>query len=60
MTTRTENGEIPGSAGLLTRPEKDRYRERFGVLVVCTDAAMQEAVYLEMRDRGWRCKVVTV
>lgn len=59
MTTRP-NDEVPGSAGVLTPPEKDRYRERFGVIVECDDAAEQEAVYVELRDRGWKCKVVTV
>ncbi|WP_410648172.1 hypothetical protein [Amycolatopsis sp. cmx-4-54] len=60
MTPKTTSDQIPGSVGLLTPPEKDRYREKFAVLVECADAAAQEAVYVELRERGWRCKVVTV
>ncbi|MFE5570526.1 hypothetical protein ACFQ68_36420 [Amycolatopsis japonica] len=43
MTPRTNSDQIPGSVGLLTPPEKDRYRERFAVLVECADATTQAA-----------------
>lgn len=51
---------VPGSADVLTKPEHDKYRARYGVIVVCHDPEHQEAVYNDLRERGLRCRVVTV
>lgn len=34
------------------------YREQYGVIVVCEDAAEQERVYEDLTQRGMNCKVV--
>lgn len=36
------------------------YQEQFGVTVICKDAAEQERVYDELRQRGYECRVVVV
>lgn len=45
--------KAPGANGF-------RYRERFGVIVICADAAHQERVYNRLRKAGDRLRVVTV
>lgn len=37
---------------------RHRYREQYGVIVVCIDEAEQQAVYEELRGRGWKLRVV--
>ncbi|MDR2092312.1 MAG: hypothetical protein LBP58_03195 [Azoarcus sp.] len=37
-----------------------KYREQFGVIVVCTDAKTQEAVYNRLKLLGYKLRVVTV
>lgn len=39
-------------------PDEDRYQEQYGVIIICEDAAQQEAVYNEMVGAGYTCKVV--
>ncbi|ACP33587.1 ParB N-terminal domain-containing protein [Corynebacterium aurimucosum] len=55
-----ENGEAPGSAGLLDEPDTDTYRETYAVTVVCSDAEEQEKVFNRLTGEGYDCKVVTV
>ena len=44
------------------RPGKNafRYRQQFGVIVICATEAQQRAVYNRLRKAGNKCKVVTV
>lgn len=37
-----------------------KYREQFGVVVVCKDAAHQERLYAELQAAGHKVKVVCV
>lgn len=53
-------GGAPGSAGLLDRPDNDRYREQYGVIVQCGSEEHQQEVYEALREDGYNCKVVTV
>jgi len=41
------------------RPAGSRYREQYGVIVLCEDATHQEKVYNELTARGFACRVVT-
>ena len=40
-------------------PGEGRYKEQYGVIVVCTDEAGQEAAYNDLTGRGYNCRVVT-
>jgi hypothetical protein len=51
---------VPGSADLLPVPATDTYREQHGVIIVCPNAAEQEAVYNTLRELGFRPRVVSV
>jgi hypothetical protein len=46
----------PGAPG---RPKGFRYREQYGVIVVCRDEPHQRAVYEALRAAGHACRVVT-
>lgn len=37
-----------------------RYKEQFGVIVVCKDEAEHRAVYERLKNEGYKCKVVRV
>lgn len=37
-----------------------KYREQFGVVIVCKDAGHQERLYAELRAAGHKVKVVCV
>ena len=39
-------------------PDKDRYREQYGVIVICDDAEHQETVYNALREAGYSVRVV--
>lgn len=41
------------------RPARSRYREQYGVIVLCEDATHQEKVYNELKARDFVCRVVT-
>lgn len=45
----------PGAPG---RPKDDRYRQQYGVIVVCAGEAEQRRVYAALKAKGHRCKVV--
>lgn len=59
---RSTSGPRQRAARSLKTPGKNgfRYRERFGVIVLCTDAAHQERVYKRLQAAGHRLRVVTV
>lgn len=37
-----------------------KYREQFGVIVMCRDEAEHRAVYERLKAEGYKCKVVRV
>jgi hypothetical protein len=39
-------------------PGEDRYKEQYGVIVICRDAAHQETVYSDLQAAGHECRVV--
>lgn len=49
---------FPGGIDPSLIPDADRYKEQYGVIIICEDAAQQEAVYNEMNEAGYNCKVV--
>lgn len=44
--------EAPG------RPATERYREQFGVIVLCTDETEHKDVYERLVELGFKCRVV--
>lgn len=46
---------LPDAPG---RPKDDRYRQQFGVIVICTGEAEQRRLYERFKAEGLRCKVV--
>lgn len=50
----------------LSRPRKMlgangfKYKEQFGVIVVCRDEAEHRAVYERLKAEGYKCRVVRV
>lgn len=53
MATRTPPAKAPGKNGF-------KYQPKYGVIVLCTDEAHQEAVYNHLKEGGHKCRVVTV
>ena len=45
--------KLPGANGF-------KYREQFGVIVICKDEAEHKAVYERLKAQGYKCKVVRV
>lgn len=39
-------------------PDDGRYKEQYGVIIICSDSAEQETVYNKMNDSGYMCRVV--
>lgn len=37
-----------------------KYREQFGVIVICKDEEEHKAVYERLKAQGYKCKVVRV
>ncbi len=35
-----------------------KYREQFGVIVICKDEAHHQAVYQALKARGYKCRAV--
>jgi hypothetical protein len=71
MEARVEgaNGSMPDgdnvgpNPGLFGSPAdanipESKYKEQYGVIVVCADSADQERVYNALKDQGYNCKVV--
>lgn len=50
-------GGAPGPAAPPVDPLAG-YREQYGVIVICRDAAHQEAIYNELKGAGHECRVV--
>lgn len=50
LGTNVTEGLDPGTGG---------YREQYGVIVLCEDAAAQERIYDALQAEGYRCRVVT-
>jgi len=52
----------PRRKTILRRPDpavsNARYREQYGVIVICNDEAHQSRVYDTLRSLGYACKVV--
>ena len=51
--TRRPKRKPPGRNGF-------RYKEQFGVIVVCDSETHQERVYKVLTGSGYRCRVVVV
>jgi hypothetical protein len=39
-------------------PDDNRYKEQYGVIIICSDSNEQETVYNKMNDSGYMCRVV--
>ena len=39
-------------------PGDGRYQEQYGVIVICEDEQQQEAVYNDLKEAGYQCRVV--
>jgi hypothetical protein len=37
-----------------------KYKEQYGVIILCEDARAQEAVYHRLKAQGYKLRVVTV
>lgn len=53
MKKKSAPSKVPGKNGF-------KYRQQYGVIVVCRDECHQERVYTRLQARGLKCKVVTV
>lgn len=49
-------GETPPAPDLV--PDSDRYREQYGVIIMCEDETHQERVYTDLTAAGHTCKIV--
>lgn len=47
------NPNPPGKNGF-------KYREQFGIVVICDDAEHQERVYKQLQEQGFKLRVVVV
>jgi len=54
-----ESEAAPGArTGALPEPAGDRYKEQYGVIIVCKTEADQKRVYGELQKSGYACRVV--
>ena len=44
--------ECPG------RPKQDRYKEQYGVIVLCANEAEHQRIYEQLRAQGFTCRAV--
>lgn len=42
----------------MLEPGEDKYKEQYGVIVICRDEAHQERVYAELQGAGHECRIV--
>jgi hypothetical protein len=49
----TKLKKAPGKNGF-------RYKQQYGLVIICRDAAHQERLYNTLRNKGYQVKVVTV
>lgn len=40
-------------------PGEDKYREQYGVIVICSDETEQQAAFEDLQAHGYECKIVT-
>jgi len=61
VSIRRKNRQVKGSSEK-PPPGKNgyQYREQYGVVVICKDAAHQERVYWQLLRLGFQLKVVVV
>ena len=57
LLTESEVDDKPSDA-TGTDPGEDRYREQYGVIVMCKDEAEQQCVYEALHADGYSCRVV--
>lgn len=55
LLTEIEEEVGSGEAG---EQQEATYREQYGVIIICTDAAHQEEVYNDLKEAGYEVKVV--
>lgn len=53
MAGKTDAPKMLGDNGF-------KYREQFGVIVICKDEAEHKVVYEQLKAQGYKCKVVRV
>ena len=53
-----ELGMLPDDDGVNLDPGEDRYKEQYGVIVICDDEQQQEVVYNDLKEAGYTVKVV--
>jgi hypothetical protein len=58
-TRATKKKLPPLSAKSMKRPPDGRYREQYGLIVICPNAAVQQALYEALRTLG-HCKLRVV
>ncbi len=49
---------LPDDDGVNLDPGEDRYKEQYGVIVICDDEQQQEVVYNDLKEAGYTVKVV--
>jgi len=54
----TESEVADESEATGTDPGEDRYREQYGVIVVCQDEGEQQLAYEQLNAQGYSCRVV--
>lgn len=53
-----DGASAPAQRPAPTGPAESAYREQYGVIVICSGEAEQEAVYNRLSDEGLTCRVV--
>ena len=60
MKTSTTRPLSPLPDGAPGRPAGERYKNRYGVIVLCKDESHQQTIYNTLRADGHTLRVVTV
>jgi ParB-like chromosome segregation protein Spo0J len=58
LTESEVDDDEPEGDATGTDPGEDRYREQYGVIVMCADEAEQQRVYEALHADGYACRVV--
>ena len=53
--TPTKTAEQP----VKTKPAPKPYTPQYGVIILCDGESHQEEVYNKMKEKGYKCKIVT-
>ena len=56
--TDREEGEIAAAAATNLDPGEDRYKEQYGVIVICDGEAMQKKIFDDLVGRGLNVRIV--